>query len=286
MPAHVLSLTLCLLACSSADPREVATLGDVDEVLETTTPEAETSTEPAEVDTNDTNDTIDTDEHVPVVDTTDPIDTAPPDGFPIAPAPNDEPFGRPVPDAMLPTDFSACAVAGQVIPRNGMDVIDDCRICQCTWRGGRCARRATCARDVCVFVDGTVARPGEHVRVSGCFVCTCDAAGGTCVRDVEAPCPVDGCLVPYPSDEPVVIAFGTERFVSECHRCLCDEATGTTCHDLCHPECFVGDTLVEDQQRMPAADACGSCVCDYGSMRCDPRGCDPSCGVEQSCTSD
>ena len=138
-----------------------------------------------------------------------------------------------------------------------------------------------------MFVDGTRATPGESVRVEGCFVCTCDAEGGSCVRDTEAPCPTDGCVAPYSSGAPIVVGFGQSAFVSECHECTCGERTGTSCFDLCHPTCtrtFGGDDVLADQDRTPADDGCGSCVCDYGSTRCDPRGCDPECiGAQQGC---
>jgi len=211
-------------------------------------------------------------------------DAGPGDGA-IVPAPIHEPFpGPPVPNTMVedagfPT---TCAVAGHEIPRNGADVIDDCVICQCTTYGGRCARRGGCERDVCVFVDGTTVARGDTVRIDGCFLCTCDAGGGSCVRDTEAPCPADACMAPRGPD----LAFGAEIFFSECHACTCDEVDGTRCTNLCHPHCLlrVGDDVwIADQERAPADDGCGSCVCDYGDVFCDPRGCDPQCTGVQGC---
>ncbi|MCC6619641.1 MAG: hypothetical protein IT385_00210 [Deltaproteobacteria bacterium] len=222
-------------------------------------------------------------------DTDGPVEVSPPepDGVvaPQIPAPIEEPFGQPIPDAMYPLDWDArtCTIGDHTIPLFGADALDDCRICQCTWRGGLCARRAGCARDVCVFADGTTAVPGELVRVAGCYVCTCDADGGRCARDAAAPCPADGCLAPYPG-EARTVAFGQGLFVSECHECTCDAERGTTCVDRCHPVCFPWrdrDSTVDDQARVPADDGACSCVCDYGDMRCDPRGCDPECGVTQ-----
>lgn len=72
------------------------------------------------------------------------------EGGMLVPAPIDEPFGEAVPRAMYAVDrpAGACAVGDHVIPMYGADTLDDCRICQCTWRGGMCARRASCARDV------------------------------------------------------------------------------------------------------------------------------------------
>ena len=210
----------------------------------------------------------------------------------IIPAPIDEPVPPPIPNTMISRPspfilFGDCQVRGHDIPYLGADVIDSCTICQCTTYGGRCSRRVSCEEDVCVFVDGTRAAPGETVRVDGCFVCTCDAGGGSCVRDTEAPCPTDGCLVPYSAQEPVVVAFGESQLVSECHQCTCDEQLGASCFDLCHPSCArtsAGDEFLADQERTPADDGCGSCVCDYGSTLCDPRGCDPECiGAQQGC---
>jgi len=246
----------------------------------------------------DTHDPGDTRDPVDVADVFDPVDdlvddlapdvaTPEPDAvtFPIVPAPIDEAFGDPVPRAMYTPDWEAraCAIGDHVIPMFGADALDDCRICQCTWRGGICARRATCARDVCVFADGTTAGPGERKRVAGCYLCTCDASGGTCVRDVEPPCPADACVVPYPG-EVRTIALGARIFVSECHECTCGADLGTRCEDRCHPVCAAyddGQTFIDDQERMPADGGRCSCVCDYGRMACDPRGCDPDCGVAQ-----
>jgi hypothetical protein len=210
----------------------------------------------------------------------------------LVPAPIDEAVPTPIPDTIALrappySFFGDCTVRDHVIPYLGADVLDACTICQCTTFGGRCSRRLGCAEDVCVFIDGTRAAPGESVRVQGCFVCTCDDSGGRCVRDTAAPCPADGCLVAYAGGEPRVVAFGATLLVSECHQCTCDERAGASCADLCHSTCmrtFGGDEWLKAQERTPADDGCGSCVCDYGSTGCDPRGCDPGCiGAQQGC---
>ena len=192
---------------------------------------------------------------------------------------HEEPVPSPVPDTMLGNvrwQDRVCEVAGLEIPLAGVEAVDDCIICQCTRWGGRCSRREGCTRPVCVLVDGQVAPRGEARRVLGCFVCTCGAEGPRCERDVEAPCPAEGCHAPYLGEPPfVVIPFGANRFVSECHRCACDELLGTSCEDVCHSECLLPDeSIVLDQVRFPDPSGCGSCVCDYGEISYDHRGCE------------
>lgn len=191
------------------------------------------------------------------------------------PALANEPFPTPVPNTVYSGGFAGCEVFGRTMAQGQADIYGDCTICQCTTYGGRCARRAACARDVCVFADGSEVARGETVRVRGCFECTCDEAGGTCRADPNPECPQDGCVLPRGAGE---VAPG-EHFVSECHQCICDLETGLLCRDLCHPACTLRDADGEilgslpDQARMPADNGCGSCVCDYYDLVCDNRAC-------------
>jgi hypothetical protein len=165
--------------------------------------------------------------------------------------------------------------------------IDDCVECMFSSFGGRCQRRAACARDVCVFVDGSTVARGDTAAV-GCFDCTCAADGPSCTRRTAAPCPAAGCVLPRNLGE---IAVGEERFLSECHVCTCDGERGLLCDNLCHPSCFCEQESCRNLcgDRWCTADVppegldvpdqatllidCAVCTCDYGSFSCLIGGC-------------
>lgn len=186
--------------------------------------------------------------------------------------------------------IDGCAAPGGGMFPNWPVAIDDCVECMCSTFGGRCQRRASCARDVCVLVDGTTVARGESAAV-GCHDCTCAADGPVCTRRTAAPCPADGCLLPRGG----TIAAGEKRFVSECHVCTCDAERGLECENVCHPFCYCTDgdgadgcaALCGDTPcaaEIPAAGlevpdqallsiGCAACVCDYGDLNCDPAAC-------------
>lgn len=147
-------------------------------------------------------------------------------------------------------------------------IIDDCTICQCTTYGMRCARRESCARSVCVLIDGSQLALGASARIH-CIDCACDASGVTCTRATDGGCPVDACVLPQGGTVPV----GEQRFISECHACDCDDATGLSCSNLCHPTCEDNGQVVDDQERVPGADGCSTCVCDYSDLICERSDC-------------
>jgi hypothetical protein len=153
------------------------------------------------------------------------------------------------------------------LPYGVLVEVDDCVECMCTTYGGRCQRRAGCARDVCVFVDGTVIARGETAAV-GCFDCACGDDGPSCARRTEPPCPDDGCRLPDGGE----LGLGQERFLSECHRCVCDETAGLLCENVCHPECTCEQPGCPERGRVPdqwlvTLDG-AACVCDYSKLVC------------------
>jgi hypothetical protein len=171
--------------------------------------------------------------------------------------------------------------SGQLVPMAEITRLDDCVECTCTTFGARCRRAASCARDICVFVDGAVVENGGSTAI-GCFDCTCNAGIGACVRRTDSLCPETGCLLP---DGETVIADGESRFISECHSCQCDAITGLRCEDTCHPVCHCLAPGEPDAESCTAlATAVGAavelpsqafarigeleCLCDYGVVAC------------------
>lgn len=171
---------------------------------------------------------------------------------------------------------------GQVIDR------DDCVTCQCSSWGLRCRKRASCTRDVCVFVDGTTIPSGGVAAIEPCFDCACTGGTPTCKRRVGGACPADACAAPGG----ITVPIGAEKGFSECHYCACDATAGLSCRDRCAPNCSCTSTAgrcaslcgaggcadpdgglsVPDQGVIPAG-SCATVLCDYGSFWRDETRC-------------
>lgn len=174
-----------------------------------------------------------------------------------------------MPPLVVPLEGGLCRYPDATIGSVGSyKVLGDCTVCQCTTYGMRCARRESCARSVCILIDGTELAVGAAARIH-CIDCACGADGVTCTRATDGGCPVDACALPQGGTVPV----GEQRGVSECHFCECDDATGLSCTNLCHPTCEDGGLTVLDQERVLGADGCSTCVCDYSDLVCERSGC-------------
>lgn len=220
--------------------------------------------------------------------------TAPKDGGALVPVTGEA--GTFIPPILAPDyDLTNCKLPNGTPFAYGTVVdVDDCIQCECSWRGGRCRRSPSCARDVCVFVDGTTMAAGTGGKIAPCFDCTCGSGGvAACTRDATGDCPANGCRLPKQSGlAGGVVAIGDSAGMSECHTCDCHATKGLSCRDQCHGDgCYCpgdfcptrcgkggcaeldgGALRLADQERIPAG-SCATLFCDYGSLHRDESTC-------------